>query len=176
MRVPLTLIDFLERSALHGDRVAVVDDPESPATLGNLSHGDLARRSRGLACALDRMGIRPGARIAVVSPNSARYVIALFGTSAFGRVIVPINFRLHPHEIEYIAGHSGAEIILIDPELETSLAGRLAVRTIVMNGIDDAELFAPTDDEPVPWDPDEDATASINYTSCLLYTSDAADE
>ena len=108
MRVPLTLIDFLERGALHGDRVAVVDEPNGPASLGELTHAELERRSRGMACELDRMGVGHGARIAIVSPNSARFVIALFGVSAFGRILVPINFRLNPHEVAYIVDHSGA--------------------------------------------------------------------
>ena len=60
MRVPLTLIDFLERGALHGDRVAAVDDPDGPASLGQLTHVELTRRSRGMACALDRMGVGHG--------------------------------------------------------------------------------------------------------------------
>ena len=165
MRVPLTLIDFLERGALHGDRVAVVDEPRGPATLGELTHADLARRSRGVACTLDRLGLAHGARIAIVSPNSARYVIALFGVSAFGRVIVPINYRLGAAEVSYVVRHSGAELLLVDPELDDALAGVDAPRKLLLDGIDDAELFAGTDDSPEPWEPDEDAAASINYTS-----------
>ncbi len=165
MRVPLTLIDFLERGALHGDRIAVVDEPEGPGTLGEVSHADLARRARGMACALDRMGIAHGARVAIVSPNSARFVIALFGVSAFGRVLVPINFRLNAEEVRYVVEHSGAEVLLIDPELDTALAGVMAPHRLLLDGTDDAELFAPTDATPAPWTPDEDATASINYTS-----------
>ena len=165
MRVPLTLIDFLERGALHEDRVAVVDEPDGPASLGAVTHADLARRSRGMALALDRMGVGHGARVAIVSPNSARFVIALFGVSAFGRVLVPINFRLAAQEIDYIVRHAGAEVVLIDPELGDARAGVNAPHKILLDGIADAELFAPTDSAPSYWDPDEDATASINYTS-----------
>jgi fatty-acyl-CoA synthase len=165
MRVPLTLIDFLERGALHGDRVAIVDDPAGPASLGDVTHAELARRSRGMACALDRIGVGHGARIAIVSPNSARFVISLFGASAYGRVIVPINFRLHADEMAYIVGHSGAEVLLMDPDLEEALAGIDVPHKLLLNGDDDAEFFAETDDTPSCWTPDEDATASINYTS-----------
>ena len=165
MRVPLTLIDFLERGALHGDRVAVVDEPDGPASLGEVTHADLERRSRGMACALDRMGVAHGARVAIVSPNSARFVIALFGVSAFGRVLVPINFRLSAAEVRYVVDHSGAEVLLVDPELDAALADVAAPHRLRLDGVADAELFATTDDLPAPWEPDEDATASINYTS-----------
>ena len=89
MKVPLTLLDFLDRSALHGDRPAVVDEPDGPASLGTLTHAELRRRAAGMARELDRMGVGHGERVAIVSPNSARFVVALFGVSAFGRVLVP---------------------------------------------------------------------------------------
>jgi acyl-CoA synthetase (AMP-forming)/AMP-acid ligase II len=165
MRVPLTLIDFLERGAMHGDRVVVVDEPDGPGSLGEISFAELESRSRGMACALDRLGVAHGGRVAIVSPNSARFVIALYGVSAFGRVLVPINFRLNASEVEYIVGHSGADVLLIDPELADGLANVPARHRIVLDGVEDAELFAPTDESPAPWEPDEDATASINYTS-----------
>jgi acyl-CoA synthetase (AMP-forming)/AMP-acid ligase II len=164
VRVPLTLLDFLERGALHGDRIALVDDPDGPASLGAITHADVERRARGMACALDRMGVAHGARVAIVSPNSARFVIALYGVSAFGRVLVPINFRLNADEVRHIVEHSGAEVLLVDPELE-ALAGVEAPHRLALDGVEDAELFAPADESPARWEPDEDATASINYTS-----------
>jgi acyl-CoA synthetase (AMP-forming)/AMP-acid ligase II len=88
MGVPLTLIDFLERGAPGGDRVAVVDEPDGSDSLGELTHVDLECRSPSMACALDRMVVGHWARIAIVSRNSARYVIALFGVSG-GRSAQP---------------------------------------------------------------------------------------
>jgi hypothetical protein len=38
MRVPLNVWDYLERAAfVHPDRVAVVDEPSAPASLGRLT-------------------------------------------------------------------------------------------------------------------------------------------
>lgn len=165
MRVPLALIDFLDRGALHGDAVAVVDEPGGPASLGAVTHAGLARRARGMARELDRLGVPHGARVAIVSPNSARFVVALYGVSAYGRVLVPINFRLNAAEVAYIVEHSGAEVLLVDPELDDALADVSARHRIVLDGDADAALFAGTDEEPAAWEPDEDATASINYTS-----------
>ena len=70
MRVPLTLIDFLDRAELFGDRVLLVDKPGGPASLGRVSAADLVRRARGMARELDRLGVGHGARVAIVSPNS----------------------------------------------------------------------------------------------------------
>ena len=53
MRVPLTLIDFLDRAELFGDRTLLVDEPGGPASLGRVSGADLVRRARGMALELD---------------------------------------------------------------------------------------------------------------------------
>ncbi len=167
MKVPLTLVDFLDRSALHGDRVAIVDEPAGPASLGEVTHAGLRRRAVGMARELDRMGVGHGERVAIVSPNAARMIVALFGVSAFGRVLVPVNFRLNADEVGYIVGHSGARVVLIDPELDEALAAVAAEHRIVLDGDQDAALTAEAeaDGEPARWEPDEDAIGTINYTS-----------
>ena len=168
MRVPLTVGDFLERAELvYGDRQAIVDEPGGPGTFGRMTYRELAARARGLALALDRMEVEFGERVAIVSPNSARFLTAFFGVSGHGRVLVPINFRLNADEVSYIVDHSGARVLLVDPELDEALAGVTAKERIVLDGTQDRELWqeaAPTAN-PAAWQPDEDATCSINYTS-----------
>src|SRR6185312_1022087 len=117
--------------------------------------------------ALDRLGVGAGARVAVVSPNSARFLTSFFGVSGYGRVLVPVNFRLNADEVAYIVEHSGARVLLVDPELDEALAGVTAKERIVLDGKQEAELFAeaPAGSPPVAWEPDEEATCSINYTS-----------
>lgn len=114
--------------------------------------------------ALDRLGIAHGERVAVVSQNSARLLLALYGVVGSGRVLVPINFRLSPLEIEYIVRHSGASLLLIDPELADALAHVPCRRRAILGPESDALLSRPGV-EPLPWARDENATATINYTS-----------
>src|SRR4051812_26409912 len=103
MRVSLTIGEFLERAALvHGDRVAVIDEPGTPGSLGSLTYAEVHRRARAMAAALDQLGVGQGERVALVSPNAARFLISFFGVSGFGRVLVPANFRLNAEEIAYI--------------------------------------------------------------------------
>ena len=59
--------------------------------------------------------------MAVVSHNSARLLTSFFGVSGFGRVLVPVNFRLRPDEVRYIVEHSGARVLYVDPELDDAL-------------------------------------------------------
>src|SRR3954447_23211473 len=123
MIVPFSVNDFIDRAVqVYGDRVGVVDEPDQPApSLGELTYAELGARARRQAAKLDQLGLDVGDRVAVVSHNSARLLAAFFGVCGSGRVLVPVNFRLRPDEINYIVAHSGARVLLVDPELEDDL-------------------------------------------------------
>src|SRR5690349_5275550 len=146
MRVPLTVRDFIDRAErVYADKLAIVDEPDQPA-------------------GLDALGVEQGERVAILSHNSARLLTSFFGVSGSGRVLVPINFRLNAEEVEYIVEHSGASVFLIDPELDDEHAACKAKHRFVLGAESDTELYN-FDTEPEPWITDEEATATINYTS-----------
>ncbi|HEY7068579.1 MAG TPA: AMP-binding protein [Acidimicrobiales bacterium] len=168
MRVPLTVADFLERAALvYPDRVGVVDEPDQPAdSWGELTYGRVAELARAQAAALDGLGIGRGERVAVVSHNAARLLVSFYGVAGYGRVLVPVNFRLSTDEVRYIVEHSGASVLLVDPELDEALAGVECKHRMVLGAETDGAIWPAGAAEPEPWaEPDEDATATINYTS-----------
>jgi fatty-acyl-CoA synthase len=168
MRVALTVADFLNRAALvYGERTALIDEPGVPGSFGTPTYADLEARARGMALALDDLGVAHGERVAIVSPNSGRFLTSYFGVSGFGRILVPINFRLTAEEMSYIVGHAGASVLLYDPELAGQVDTIKVSHRFCLDGSDDADLFAPAPPEamPRPWAPDEDATCSVNYTS-----------
>lgn len=165
MLVPMTVTDFIDRArTVYADRVGVVDEPSQVAEpLPDLTYGEVAGLARRQAARLDELGIEVGERVAIVSHNAARMLVSFFGVCGSGRVLVPVNFRLRPDEVRYIVEHSGARVLLVDPEVDASLASVTAEHRIVLG--DDDALFAPEGVEPRPWQPDENATATINYTS-----------
>ncbi len=124
-----------------------------------------------LAAALDDVGIEENARIAIVSPNAARFLVCLFGVSAFGRTLVPINFRLHAEEIRYILDHSGATVLLVDAELAEALSQISIEHRFVLGKDSDPQLFLRKDarsrevPEGLRGDQKTLHTSSINYTS-----------
>ncbi len=165
MFYPLTVRDFLDRAeTVYPDRVAVVDEPDQPApSLGSITYRELAALARAQAAQLDHLGVPVGGRVAVISQNSARLLTSFFGVSGWGRILVPVNFRLSLAEIEYIVGHSGASVVYADPELKDKLDALDVPHKFVLG--EDDHLFL-RDTEPREWaEPDEGATATINYTS-----------
>ncbi|MBF4162845.1 AMP-binding protein [Nocardioides acrostichi] len=168
MIVPFSVSDFIERAVtVYGERTGVVDEPSQPAAplgeKGELTYAQLHALAARQAAKLDEMGIGFGDRVAVVSHNSARLLTAFFGVAGYGRVLVPVNFRLRPDEVSYIVEHSGARVLIIDPELDDELRDVTAEHRIVIG--DDEQIYAPEGAVPQPWEHDENATACINYTS-----------
>jgi fatty-acyl-CoA synthase len=165
--VPLTILDFMRRAEqVYGDRVGVFDEPQQPApSLGALTYGRVAALARAQAAGLDALGVGFGERVAIVSQNAARLLVSFFGVAGHGRVLVPINFRLSPVEVGYILEHSGASMLLVDPELADPVAHLPVAHRVVLGQDTDEEVFL-EGREPTPWDDqDEEATATINYTS-----------
>src|SRR5216110_4013557 len=121
--------------------------------------------ARSLAVALDELGVAAHDRVAIVSPNAARFLVSLFGVSVFGRVLVPINFRLNAEEIRYIIEHSGSSVLLVDAELDEPLQHIPVKHRFVLGAATDAQLFRRQGAQPRLRVTDENATVSINYTS-----------
>jgi len=166
MKVPLTIADHLDRAeTVYGRRTVLFDEPDQPAApWAPLTAAGMADRARAQAAALDELGVAHGERVAMVSHNSARLLTAFWGVSAYGRILVPINFRLGNEEIRYIVDHCGASMLLVDPELDDHVGNLDVTHRHVLGAESDEELYR-YGVEPRPWDADEDATATVNYTS-----------
>ena len=162
--VPFSAADFLDRAlAVYAERTGIVDEPDQPApSLGDVTYARVGELARAQAAKLDEVGIGFGDRVAYVSHNSARLYTAFFGVTGYGRVLVPINFRLSAEEVAYIVEHSGARVLYVDPELEDALKGIECEHTFVIGN--DEDMYAEGKD-PEPWEHEENATATINYTS-----------
>lgn len=166
MKVPLTICDYLRRAEqVYPNRVAFVDESAQPEfSWGTKTYREMAGLARAQAAGLDALGIAQGARIAIVSHNSARLLTSFFGVSGSGRILVPINFRLVADEVSYIVEHCGAEVLIVDPELDESLRHVTAKHRFVIGEESEPELYR-FDAEPDQWTADEEAVATINYTS-----------
>ncbi|HEX2782392.1 MAG TPA: AMP-binding protein, partial [Ilumatobacteraceae bacterium] len=166
MTLPLTINDFLDRAvAVYPERVAIIDEPEQPARpLPDITYRELGEIRRSIGVALDELGVPMGGRVAVVSQNSARFLTMYYGIPGNGRVIVPINFRLKPDEVAYIVEHSGADVLLVDPEVVDALSG-IACKHVIVFGEESDAIFFGRSGQPISWEPDEQALVSIDYTS-----------
>jgi fatty-acyl-CoA synthase len=167
MIVEFNVRDFLDRAeSAYPERIGLIDEPEQPAEpWAPLTFAQMAARARAQAAGLARLGVGRGERVAVVSHNSSRLLTSFFGVCGWGRILVPVNFRLAPAEVEYIVGHSGASVLMVDPELEESSAPIDVKHRFVLGAQSEPVLFPSDGEPPEDWQADENATATINYTS-----------
>jgi long-chain acyl-CoA synthetase len=76
-----------------------------------ISAREMLRRVAGLSKALIGLGVQPGDRVALFSPNCPEWHIADFAIQGAGAVVVPIYFNESPERIAYILNDSGARIV-----------------------------------------------------------------
>jgi len=147
----------LDRAAhSHGDRTAIAQGAQALFT-----YAELAERTARLAGALQRMGLAPGDRVAVIARNAPAYVETLYAIWRAGLAAVPANAKLHGAELGYILEHSGARLCFVSEGLDAEIAPHAPPtleRMIVLDGADyrrmlvaDAAALVPRAADDLAW-------------------------
>jgi acyl-CoA ligase (AMP-forming) (exosortase A-associated) len=90
------------------------------------TYGELWGRVRQVAGALAAIGLEQGDRVAVFLEKRIETVESLFGISAAGGALVPINPLLRPSQVGYILGDCNVRVLITTAE-------RLALLTAVLD-------------------------------------------
>ncbi|WP_310564707.1 3-(methylthio)propionyl-CoA ligase [Hydrogenophaga sp.] len=76
--------------------------------------GQIARRARQVANALDSLHLAFGERVATLAWNGYRHLELYFGVSGTGRVLHTLNPRLHPEQLAWIVNHADDRAVCFD--------------------------------------------------------------
>lgn len=102
-----TLLDYLADLARdHGDTPALLFKGAS------MSYAALESQSNAFAAALASLGIRPGARVALLLPNCPQFFVSEFGAWKAGAVVVPLNPIYSERELELALTSTGATLVV----------------------------------------------------------------
>lgn len=148
-------------SALPATRAA--EDPSAPALsdeVESLDNGAFAARVDAAARALRSAGAGRGVVVAVILPNSAAMVVALFAIWRLGAVVSPVNPNLAEPEVRFQLADAAAAIVITDAA-HAGLVGDQAV--IVLTELSPGH--ADTVDLPDP------AGLPTSELALLIYTS-----
>ena len=137
----MRLIDYLDKGAMLGQ-----DAPCLTMGTEDLSYGDVQRISHRVARALQRSGIRPGDKVAVLSSNHALGFACVFGISRAAAVWCPVNPRNEASENRFVLDAFDCNCLIFHsnyaPMVEQMRANLPKVRVFVC--LDAAFDFAPS--------------------------------
>lgn len=81
------------------------------------SYLTVKEQSEKAAGLFQQWGLTKGDKVAIMSQNTPWFVFAFFGILRAGGIVVPINHKLMPPEVDYILDHSETKIFLFDGAL-----------------------------------------------------------
>jgi fatty-acyl-CoA synthase len=110
----MRILDHAERE--HGSREIVA--ARADGTIYRTDWKRLAHDARRLGQALERLGVRPGDRVATLAMNHDRHLTSWFGIVGMGGVIHTVNPRLFDDQLEYIVNHAEDRVLLYDAAFE----------------------------------------------------------
>ena len=115
MDYPLTLTALLERAGRYAANVEIVSRLPN-RSMHRTTWGQLRQRALRLAECLQSLELKKGERVATLMWNHYAHLEA---TLAFrpGGVLHPLNLRLHPDEIAWIANHAQDRFLIVDDVL-----------------------------------------------------------
>jgi fatty-acyl-CoA synthase len=85
-----------------------------------LTYAALRRKVDQLACALMRLGLQPGERIGIWSPNNLEWVLTQFATAKSGLILVNINPAYQRAELDYALNKVGCRALILAPRFKTT--------------------------------------------------------
>ncbi|MGP4002671.1 long-chain fatty acid--CoA ligase [Streptomyces sp. 8N706] len=179
--VPLLIRRLLENGMhLHGDSKVVTATDQGTRSA---SYAQVGRNAARLAHAMAGLGVRPGGRVATFMWNNQEHLEAYLAVPCMGAVIHPLNIRLFPEQLTYIANHAEDDVVIVDASLLSAFVPLLpamrTVRHVIVTGESDASVVPGGTvtfhdygrlleglPETYEWpDVDEDQAAGMCYTS-----------
>jgi len=130
---PLLIGQILDRAAR--------DTPVQEIVYGNrlrYTYATLTERVARLASALAKLGVKPGATVAMMDWDSHRYLECFFAVPMMGAVLHTVNVRISPEQVLYTINHAQDDVILVNAEFLSLLDGirskiRPGVRFVLIN-------------------------------------------
>ena len=177
---------MLRAAQKHPEKIALVVEGKE------YTYSQLKDASLRLAAALKGRGLKTGDRVAIYMDNTWPCIVSVYGTLLAGGIFFIVNPQTKGKKLEFLLNDSEAKILLSDSHLTKNLIiatqEATCLQSIIASGSINGDKFptsievedfdtvletSPPLTNPLPVIPLD--LAAFIYT-CLLYTSDAADE
>ena len=144
-----------------------------------LSHKEYKERCDRLAAGLVKFGIAKGDRLGIVAHNSDEYLIIYGAAAKIGAIVLPVNWRFQPEEVEYVLSDGSPKLVFAGPDFRSTvstLAGKIesieACYTI--GGGEASEDFQQFEDLYADADPQQEFEISGDSGFVIIHTAAVA--
>lgn len=162
-------IDWFEKWAEYApDKVAITQYE----TGQSLTYGQIDKIAGHVAQHFDKKyGLIKGDRIGILAENCLEYIVLLAAAQKSGIILVPLNYRLTPREIDFLISDSEPALLIVEDKFSDKLKGSAAFDKVTHNL--NLEAFAQTvnafkaagKSDYVAASPEADDAVLILYTS-----------
>ncbi|MDL9937957.1 AMP-binding protein [Gordonia sp. ABSL1-1] len=155
--------------AAHGDDVALID-----ATIRRQwTYTEFHREVRALAAGLLRMGLAPGDRVGLWSPNRFEWVLTQYATAEVGIILVNLNPAYRQNELEYALTQAGIGVVIAAASFKDSAyAAMLDTARDACPQLGAVVLFDSPEWDALLADPGPDELAGVDEIGRSLHPDD----
>ena len=160
---------FLHTLGKHSERIALT-------MIGgeSLKYGELHLRIMALIAFLEKLGVKPGNTVAILSAGMPNWGVTYYAITFMGAIAVPILPDFHQDEVRNILEHSEAKAIIFSEGQQSKVTSvpaglcpiRIKIEDFTVKGSQAGDPVFELSARPVSeYDVKEDDLASIIYTS-----------
>lgn len=121
-----TLYSVMQRNArVHGDVTGWVCGDI------RLTHAEYLAQSDRVAAGLLALGLKRGDRIGVLAQNNIEFALLYGAAARTGAIVLPVNWRLQPEEVEYCLSDGAPKFMFVGPEFQDQVRGLFPKFTFV---------------------------------------------
>jgi len=164
-----TLYNVFKRNArADGNRLAFISGEEK------VTYREVLKKVDRLAFGLSRIGLRKGDRIGVLAQNSLEYVYLYGAAAKLGAIMLPMNWRLSPQEVEYILSDGSPKVIFAGLEFQPMISPYLSKYRFIekcYNMSEPTKGFLPFNDLMEMNGTSADTNVSADDPYAIIYTA-----
>ena len=116
-----------------------------------LSYADVALQVEQFHILFQKVGIKPGEKIALCGKNCSNWAVAFFATVTYGAIAVPILHEFKPEQIQNIINHSDSKLLFASDNIwKEVVAEGLRIDTKDFIGVINVHDFSVLDEKNLP--------------------------
>ena len=139
-----------------------------------ITYGEVEKRVKALMAFFEKLSIKPGDKVAILSHNIPNWGISYFAITSMGAIAVPLLPDFSAEEIENILNHSEAKAILVSSAQLNKLESITSPSLESKLAIEDFSLLSPGK-ETIEYNPDEQSAKDYQVEgddlAAIIYTS-----